>query len=169
MWGVGLTHPTEKDTIMTQQRTYSFNKEKEDILVRFEKYVLPTERSSVIASLMLDYLNIHSPDKKTLKAQRDKERQEAEERLTKLMSIDKMEAEAVLKENEHRQAELLKAQEATQRQHFLDSCKKQAKILTNVEFGLDPLTDILPSTWGEDKRYSFRERWKTLTDKLINE
>lgn len=138
------------------------------IYERFAKFVNSGERSQIIEQLIIDYLNTNSPDKKALKAQRDKERQEAEERLAKLMSIDKSEADATLKENERRQAELLKAQEATQRQHFFDSCKKQAKILTNVEFGLDPLNDILPSTWGEDKRYSYRERWKTLTDKLIN-
>lgn len=136
---------------------------------RFAKFVTSGERSQIIEQLIIDYLNNHSPDKKALKAQRDKERQEAEERLAKLMSIDKLEADATLKENERRQAELLKAQEATQRQHFLDSCKKQAKILTNVEFGLDPLTDILPAKWDYEKRFSFRERWKDLTEKLIND
>ena len=154
---------------MTQQRTYSFSKDNEVALLRFEKFVLANERSNIVASLMLDYVNNHSPDKKALKAQREKERQEAEERLAKLMSIDKAEAESVLKENERKQSELLKAQEHTQRQHFLDSCKKQAKILTNVEFGLDPLTDILPAKWDYEKRFSFRERWKDLTEKLIND
>lgn len=154
---------------MTQQRTYSFSKDNEVALLRFEKFVLPSERSTIVASLMLDYVNTHSPDKKVLKAQRDKERQEAEDRLAKLMFIDKAEAEFVLKENERKQKELLLAQESARRQHFLDSCKKQAKILTNVEFGLDPLTDILPAKWDYEKRFSFRERWKDLTEKLIND
>lgn len=154
---------------MATQRTYSFNKDNEVILNRFEKFVISSERSTVVASLMEDYLNKNAPDKKALKAQREKERQEAEERLAKLMSIDKQEADWVMKENERRQAELLKAQESTQRQHFLDNCKKQAKLLINVEFGLDPLTDILPQSWGEDKRLSYREKWKSLTDKLILE
>lgn len=167
--GGGLDPPDGERKIMTQQRTYSFSKDNEVALIRFEKFVLPSERSTIVASLMLDYVNTHSPDKKVLKAQRDKERQEAEERLAKLMSIDKAEAEFVLKENERKQKELLLAQESTRRQHFLDSCKKQAKILTNVEFGLDPLNDILPSNWDKDKRSSYLERWKFLTDKLINE
>ena len=136
---------------------------------RFEKFVEYGKRSEIIESLILDYVNTHAPDKKALKAQREKERLEAEDRLAKLMSIDKAEAESVLKENERKQKELLKAQESTQKQHFFDACKKQAKILTNVEFGLDPLTDILPSKWDDEKRFSFRERWKALTEKLIND
>lgn len=136
---------------------------------RFEKFVDYGNRSQIIESLIIDYLNTHSPDKKALKAQREKERIEAEERLAKLMSIDKAEADAVLKENERRQKELLSAQESTQQQHFLDSCKKQAKILVNVDFGLDPLTDIVPSKWDKDKRDSYRDKWKALTDKLIQQ
>lgn len=165
------THPltTGVYTIMSQQRTYSFSKDNEVALLRFEKFVLPSERSTIVASLMLDYVNTHSPDKKALKAQREKDRIEAEERLAKLMSIDKAEADAVLKDNEVRQKQLLEAQEYTQQQHFFDSCKKQSKILVNVEFGLDPLVDIVPSKWDNEKRDSYRARWKELTERLIND
>lgn len=136
---------------------------------RFAKFVNSGERSQIIEQLIIDYLNTNSPDKKALKAQREKERLEAEERLAKLMSIDKAEAESALKENERKQSELLKAQESTQRQHFLDSCRKQAKILVNVEFGLDPLNDIIPNKWDKDKRDKYRDKWKELTDNLISE
>ena len=61
---------------------------------------------------------------------------------------------------------MAKAQE-TQESHFRDTCKKKAKVIANIKFGLDPLTDIIPKDFK--KKTEYMAFWKELTEKYITE
>lgn len=51
---------------------------------------------------------------------------------------------------------------------FHSQARLQAKILTNIEFKFDPLTDILPTKTKKDIRDAYMKRWKELTQEIIS-
>lgn len=149
---------------MSKQRTYSL---KDEVIERFEKTVGIGERSTIVNNLIEEYTRIQNPDKKAIKAERERLKREAQEQLEKLMQIDKEEADKALIEQGHREKALIIKVRSEEASHFKDNCKKKAKVITNIKFGLDPLTDILPKDFK--KRDEYRIFWKELTDKYILE
>lgn len=149
---------------MSKQRTYSL---KDEVIERFEKFVAVGERSTIINNLIEEYLNANNPDKKAIRAERERMKREAQEQLEKLMQIDKEEAQKSLIEQQARQKQIMQKALETQESHFKDTCRKKAKVITNIKFGLDPLTDILPKDFKKRKEYT--EFWKELTEKYIVE
>lgn len=149
---------------MSKQRTYSL---KDEVIDRFEKFVGVGERSTIINNLIEEYLNANNPDKKAIRAERERMKREAQEQLEKLMQIDKEEAQKSLIEQQARQKQIMQKAFETQESHFKDTCRKKAKVITNIKFGLDPLTDILPKDFKKRKEYA--EFWKELTEKYIVE
>jgi hypothetical protein len=149
---------------MSKQRTYSL---KDEVIERFEKTVGIGERSTIVNNLIEEYTRIQNPDKKAQKAERERLRKEAEEQLNKLMQIDQAEADKALIEREAREKALIIKVRSEEASHFKDNCKKKAKVITNIKFGLDPLTDFLPKDFKKKKEYMVF--WKELTDKYILE
>lgn len=149
---------------MSKQRTYSL---KDDVIERFEKTVGVGERSTIINNLIEEYVNIQNPDKKAIRAERERLKKEAEEQIAKLIELDKEEAEKAGLERQAREKAIILKAKSEEYNHFKDTCKKKARVIANIKFGLDQSNLILPKDFK--KRDEYQAFWKKLTEQYILE
>lgn len=147
---------------MATLKTYSLN---ESTVNRFEKLIPAGERSQAVEMLMLEFVNLRSPDKKEQRAERERQRKEAEEKLSRLMAIDKAEAEEAMRVKAINEKKLIEKAKMEAETHFKDTCRKKAKVITNIKFNLDPNLDILPKDFKQ--RNEYRKFWEDLTQEYI--
>jgi len=147
---------------MATLKTYSLN---ESTVNRFEKLIPAGERSQAVEMLMLEFVNLRSPDKKEQRAERERQRKEAEEKLSRLMAIYKAEAEEAMRVKAINEKKLIEKAKIEAETHFKDTCRKNAKVITNIKFNLDPNLDILPKDFKQ--RNEYRKFWEDLTQEYI--
>lgn len=147
---------------MNLQRTYSIDS---DLIKAFEEAIPSGGRSQVIGELMKDYLNKFFPDKSNAKLLREIEKQKATAKLEELMIQEREETEKrewIESNNRKIREEEIKRLDRDKR---LDDAVKRAKIITNMTFGLDPNSELLPEDWPDEKRMEYKSFWRDQTKK----
>lgn len=139
-----------------------------DIVNRFEKIVPYGSRSSVLEELIKEYINKNEKKEGELTIFREEEKKKIKEQLEMLTQLEKEEAERAIIKHQEAEKRLIEAKKDLEKQSFINSCRKKAKELVNVEFGLDSSVIFLPNNWSEEKRLSYMSRWKVLSQEIFD-